>query len=250
MLSVLIYEPDDIRREAVARALMRVPGAVAALKIVLNTGSVSSFSRMLAEIGGAALIVLGMSLRPVNNRARCLEFGSALARNNRDCYSVYNSHELDDLPSLLPQCSRPAGILLGEFTQEQASACFKRIIEDYAALTGEGSDSGAMVVESGTSVYRVPYDQVLYIEALNKKLNICTARQIISVRQTMGAIQDGLPEDFIRCHRSYIVNLRHVDATDYKQMCLTMDDGTRLPIARSMKDALHEQFTRKKGDEA
>lgn len=250
MLSVLIYEPDDGRREALARALMRVPGAVAALKIVLNTGSAGSFGRMVAEIGGAALIVLGLSLRPVNNRARCLEFGNALARNNRDCYTVYSIHELDDLPSLLPQCSRPAGILLGEFTQEQASACFKRIIEDYNALTGEGSDSGAMVVESGTSVYRVPYDQVLYIEALNKKLNICTVKQVITVRQTMGAIQDGLPEDFLRCHRSYIVNLRHVDATDYKQMSLTMDDGTLLPIARSMRDAFHEQFTRKRGNDA
>ena len=249
MLSVLIYEPDEARRDAMCRNLMQVPGAAAALKITFNTGSASSFSRMLSEISGAALVILGLALRPVNNRKCCLDFGSALARRNRDCYTVYDIHDLDDLPALLPQCSRPAGILLGDYTQSQASACFARIIDDYASITSEGTNAEAMLVEAGATTYRLPYNQILYIEALNKKLNICTVRQSISVRRSMNSLADELPDYFLRCHRSYIVNMRHVDATDYKEMLLTMTDGSRLPIARSMKDAFHEQFTSRKGDQ-
>ena len=249
MLSVLIYEPDEARRDAMCRNLMQVPGAAVALKITFNTGSASSFSRMLSEISGAALVILGLALRPVNNRKCCLDFGSALARRNRDCYTVYDIHDLDDLPALLPQCSRPAGILLGDYTQSQASACFARIIDDYASITSEGTNAEAMLVEAGATTYRLPYNQILYIEALNKKLNICTVRQSISVRRSMNSLADELPDYFLRCHRSYIVNMRHVDATDYKEMLLTMTDGSRLPIARSMKDAFHEQFTSRKGDQ-
>lgn len=247
MLPVLIYEPDEAKRDAMCQTLTQVPGA-AALKIVLNTGSAASFARMLTEIRGAALVILGLALRPLDNRGRCLEFGSALAHHNRDCYTVYNIHELDDLPALLPQCARPAGILLGEYTQNQAAACFQRIIDDYSSIAGDDSDAEAMFLESGTTTYRLPYRQILYIEALNKKLNICTARQTISVRRSMNSIADELPDYFLRSHRSYIVNLKHVVSTDYKDMLLTMTGGIQLPIARSMKDTLHELFTQKEGD--
>ena len=250
MLPVLIYEPDEARREAMARTLMQVPGAAAALKIIFSTDSASHFSSMLAQVTGASLVILGLALRPVDNRKKCLGFGSELARQNRDSYTVYDIHDLDDLPSLLPRCPRPAGILLGEYTQDQAAACFRRIIDDYAAITTGGPDADAMLVEAGMNTYRLPYDQILYIEALNKKLNICTVRQSISVRRSISSLADTLPEGFLRCHRSYIVNMKHVDSTDYKQMLVTMSDGSQLPIARSMKDAFHEQFTQGKGGSA
>lgn len=246
MLSVLIYEPDDAQRDAMCQALIQVPGS-AVLKIILNTGSAASFARMLTELSGAALVILGLALYPADNRKRCLEFGSTLARQNRDCYTVYNIHDLDDLPSLLPQCARPAGILLGNYTQGQASACFKRIIDDYNAIANEGADTEMMLLESGTTTYRVPYDQILYIEALNKKLNICTARQNISVRRSLNSIADALPDYFLRSHRSYVVNMNHVDSIDYKTMLLTMTDGSCLPIARSMKDTFQAYITQTKG---
>lgn len=248
MLPVLIYEPDEHRRGAICDTLDRLPGAEATLRIAFATGSANGFARILAETSGVLLVILGLALRPADNRKQCLEFGSALAKQNRDCYTVYDIYDLDDLPALLPQCSKPAGILLGEYSQSQASACFTRILDDYISLTSESSRVDAMLLESGTSTYRLPYDQILYIEALNKKLNICTVRQCISVRRSLNSVAEALPKGFLRCHRSYIVNMKHVNSTDYKEMLLTMTDGSQLPIARSMKDTFHEQFIRERGD--
>ena len=247
MLPVLIYEPDEPRREALAQTLMQTPGASGLLKIIVSTGSAGILSRTLEEVSGVSLLILGLALRPVNNRDRCIEFGGALAQRSRDSYTVYSIHELDDLPALLPRCARPAGILLGDYTQRQATTCFERIISDYASIAQQGSNPEALLIESGTSTYRLPYDHILYIEALNKKLNICTVRQSISVRRSLNSVTDTLPDFFLRCHRSYIVNLNHVDVTDYKLMSLTMSDGSVLPIARSMKDVFQEQFTSKRG---
>lgn len=246
MLSVLIYEPDDTLREQMCQTLTQLPGATA-LRIVLNTASASSFARVLTELSGAALVILGLALHPSDNRRHCLELGSNLARQNRDCYTVYHIHELDDLPTLLPQCARPAGILLGSYTQDQASTCFQRIIDDYSSIANEGSNSDVMLLESGTTTYRLPYSQILYIEALNKKLNVCTARQTISVRRSLNSIADALPDYFLRSHRSCVVNMQHVTSTDYKDMLLTMSDGSRLPIARSMKESLQEYLTKNEG---
>lgn len=248
MLSVLIYEPSEAKRDAMCRTLAQVPGAES-LKIIFNTDSLGSFSKMLSELHGVALIILGLALRPEDNRKRCLELGSALARRNRDCYTVYDIHDLDDLPALLPHCSKPAGILLGNYTQSQASACFKRIIDDYAAISSDTDSSETMFLESGATSYRLPYNQIVYIEALNKKLNICTVRQSITVRYSMNKFADALPDYFLRCHRSYIINAKLVDVIDYREMLVTMTDGSRLPIARSMKDAFQAFFGPKRGDD-
>ncbi|MGX8705038.1 MAG: LytR/AlgR family response regulator transcription factor [bacterium] len=249
-MPVLIYEPDEARRAVLSNILMQLPGAATLIKIDLITGSANGFGRMLAEISGSALVILGMALRPENNRERCLEFGSALAMNNRDCYTVYDIYDLDDLTALLPRCSRPAGILLGNYTAEQAIVCFERILSDYASITNDSASTETLLLESGSTTYRIPYGQILYIEALNKKLNICTMRQSLSIRASISSIADTLPEQFLRCHRSYIINLRHVEQTDYRDMLVTMTDGSRLPIARSMKDALQSQLTAKKGSSA
>ena len=247
MLPVLIYEPDELRREALSDAVMHVPGADSLVKVTLSTGSAKLLAHSLAEIDGVALVILGLALHPVDNRRQCIAFGKALAEKSRDSYTVYSIHEFDDLPSLLPQCARPSGILLGDFTQRQAAACFERIVGDYASIVNQGTNADALLVESGTTTYRLPIDQILYIEALNKKLNICTVRQNITVRKSLNSLFDTLPDCFERCHRSYIVNLNHVDVTDFKMMTLTLTDGSILPIARSMKESFYEDFISKRG---
>ena len=51
--------------------------------------------------------------------------------------------------------------------------------------------------------------------------------------------------DFIRIHRSHLINLSHVVrfSEDQKEMVL-MSDGSELPVARNRKNDFIEKFTR------
>ena len=98
---------------------------------------------------------------------------------------------------------------------------------------------------------RIKYEDILWVEALENYVTINTFKDKFTIHYTMKAIEGKLPmSKFKRIHRSYIVNIRHVDVTDFKQMTLTMSDGSLLPIARSMRDAVHEQFGQKRGANA
>ena len=66
MLPVLIYEPDELRREALSDAVMHVPGADSLVKVTLSTGSAKLLAHSLAEIDGVALVILGLALHPVD----------------------------------------------------------------------------------------------------------------------------------------------------------------------------------------
>ena len=53
---------------------------------------------------------------------------------------------------------------------------------------------------------------------------------------TFNQIIEMLPENFVRIHRSYVANMKHVVSAE--RSCLLMKEGTRLPVSSSRKTDL------------
>lgn len=238
MLSVMIYEPIAEMRAQLLDILQQSSVSAQLLKISASTGSAEDLARYLRSESGIMLVVLGLCSAPIDNLETCFELGRRVMQQNRDNYTLFCVHNPADLGALIQNCMRPAGILLDPITPEQLSGCLKRIIDDYAALNVDAQDQGFLLLETGASSYRIPYGQILYLEALDKKLNVCTERQAITVRKSLGSLMETLPDQFIRCHRSYVVNSAHIDQVNFAEMTLTLTNGDLLPIARSCKDTL------------
>lgn len=51
-----------------------------------------------------------------------------------------------------------------------------------------------------------------------------------------------LPDSFIRIHKSFIVNMAHISVADYKSMTVTLDDGSVVPVSRTCKKSLYQQW--------
>lgn len=69
-------------------------------------------------------------------------------------------------------------------------------------------------------------------------------RQIKVLRQ-LKEIEELLPyENFIRVHRSHLVNLEHVIRLDSDSESIMMTDGQSIPLARDRKFDFIEKFTR------
>ena len=49
-----------------------------------------------------------------------------------------------------------------------------------------------------------------------------------------------LPENFLRCHRSYIVNMSKVTAVKVSQSLIEVQDNLQVPLSRSYKRAVKE----------
>lgn len=70
---------------------------------------------------------------------------------------------------------------------------------------------------------------IRYIETRGHTCLIHTAEQTITVRRSIDELAEGLDSAFFRCHKSFLVNLRHVSEVDRNLFLL--DGGDSVPIS-------------------
>ena len=106
---------------------------------------------------------------------------------------------------------------------------------------GEGVCHDCLFVKSDYRMLRVPISSIKYIESMSEYVRIYvedSPKPIVSLL-SMKKIEESLPAgDFMRVHRSYLVNLNKVK--EVSKMRLVYDGGVYVPIGEMYKDAFFE----------
>lgn len=90
---------------------------------------------------------------------------------------------------------------------------------------------------------QIPFCNLIRMEGTRKGCLVHTFIQDIAIREPMYSLESRLPQQiFIRCQRSYVVNLCHVRGISRRSVHLS--DGTEIPLGRSQKDAVEEAYRR------
>ncbi len=88
----------------------------------------------------------------------------------------------------------------------------------------------------------IPYSSILYFEAREKKLALRMQEQEMVFPGTLSQLEQTLPGDFIRCHKSFLINRRHVLSVDRTNSSIVLDNRMEIPLSRSYKKAVLEVF--------
>ena len=100
----------------------------------------------------------------------------------------------------------------------------------------------SVVVETQSSLVRLPLDEIYYVESEKHYLTFHAKRGDYRSRGTIKSIEADLPQEaFARCHASYLVNLEYVEQIDRKQVLV---HGKTLPVSRACQKSLMDAFTR------
>lgn len=87
--------------------------------------------------------------------------------------------------------------------------------------------------KSGQYLRFFPSQDIVYIESLARthqtRLHTCTGQ--FSGYEPMKELAKRLDHTFVFCHRSYIVNIRHIVSIDTAHRTLLLDSGAILPIS-------------------
>lgn len=92
----------------------------------------------------------------------------------------------------------------------------------------------------GGEMLRLPVGQVQYVEAFSHTVAIVTGIDTIQVKMPISEIEKLLGDGFIRCHRSYLVGLKHIARLSKTEVIL--DNGKTLPLSRSAAVSVHKAF--------
>lgn len=95
-------------------------------------------------------------------------------------------------------------------------------------------------VRTDSKIVRIPFHKIMFVEALADYVIIQTDSKKYIVHFTMKGIANRLPEsEFVRTHRSYIVNLDRIESLEDNSVVM---GDKYIPIGASYKDALLDRL--------
>ena len=97
-----------------------------------------------------------------------------------------------------------------------------------------------LLVTSDQTIKRISVNSILYAESFAHYIVLVTAEGEYQVRENTGAFAEKLGKDFVRPHRSYLVNLRHVHSISKTEVVL--DNGKALPLSRYNYQKINQAF--------
>ena len=92
----------------------------------------------------------------------------------------------------------------------------------------------------GGEMLRLPVSQVQYVEAFSHTVALITETDTIQVKMPISEVEKLLGDGLVRCHRSYLVGLKHIARLSKTEVIL--DSGKSLPLSRGAAPLVHKAF--------
>ncbi len=102
------------------------------------------------------------------------------------------------------------------------------------------SAEGELFLKKNSSLVRVPYSSIFWVESMENYVNIFAERGRFTLHFTLKAVEGHLPHGvFRRIHRSYIVNTTKIESIEDNVVIMSYKgEAVRLPIGKSYRDVL------------
>lgn len=97
-------------------------------------------------------------------------------------------------------------------------------------------------VETRQKTQYIPYEEIFYFEAYDKKVYLHLRHSELTLRTTLNQLEQQLQGSFLRCHKSYLVNRAHVLSVNWKEHLVQMDAEQSLPLSKSYRKQFREVY--------
>ena len=134
-------------------------------------------------------------------------------------------------------------LVLRPLDEDEARTAINDLLRHISGETEEGS--GHFTLETKDGITKIPYNKICYVEARMKKVYYRLESEEYGCYDTLDSISEKLPQEFVRCHRSFIVNSKKISRILTAQNLIRLDNEMSIPLSRSykaeLKELLHER---------
>lgn len=104
-------------------------------------------------------------------------------------------------------------------------------------------DGEALKFQVADRFYKIPFSDIEYLESCGRDTDIVTKDERISVHMKFSDMEKKLPADmFLRCHRSYIINL--VQVKDLARYRFLTKNGVEIPVSQLQYNETKRRFVK------
>ena len=98
-----------------------------------------------------------------------------------------------------------------------------------------------LMVKSDYKIVKIYFNEIKFIEGLGEYVKINLEKNFIVTLEALKNLEKTLPkEDFIRVHKSYIINTNCIRTISGNNVCL--NDGTNIPVGKVYKDEVRAKL--------
>lgn len=117
-----------------------------------------------------------------------------------------------------------------QLPEAQIHQCLQHIEENY--LKGRGSHSSITLRTAG-SYHTILLQEIYYIESIKGTHKICMHLKcgVYLFSESLTSVQRRLGNDFFQCHKTCLVNIRHIRELDSKDRQILLDNGDYCPCS-------------------
>ena len=103
------------------------------------------------------------------------------------------------------------------------------------------SNQKELVIRSNRKQVLLSLEDIMYIESRGDYVEVHTVGDSHLTKEKISSLDERLPDDFIRIHRSFVVNKRHVSGFNKEEVVVR---NHTIPIGRKYKKSAEEQLQR------
>ncbi len=90
------------------------------------------------------------------------------------------------------------------------------------------------------SVMALPVESITHIESNKRKILIHTVTSDVSTYASLAEMMSVLPDSFVQCHKSFLVNMSHINQLRNNEIVL--NSGAIIPISQKRRKVVLESF--------
>lgn len=147
------------------------------------------------------VLILDINLR--SNISGC-DVANIVRKKNKNIYIIFLTGHLEY--GLLAYKYKTFDYLAKPVTDERLEETILRLVDDTI-------ESHAKFIKLNNNTI-LKQDDINYIKKDGMKLVFCTSSKTYKIYSSFSKIQSCLPDNFIRCHKSYIININNVTNLD------------------------------------
>jgi len=131
--------------------------------------------------------------------------------------------------------------LVKPFSFERFLKAVNRATERLTALNTEVDSSRKIVLKADKKIYALDFSEIAYAEGQGDYMKVHLPNKVLVVHQTLKSFMESLPEEeFMRIHKSYLVNLKHIEFIEGNQV--KIGKGL-IPVSPLNREELIQRFS-------
>ena len=174
------------------------------------------------------VVVLDINLK---SKKTGLELAEAIREKNSDIYIIFTTAHMEY--ALVAYKFKTFDYIPKPITQERLEETITRLYNDIYSQPKK-----FLKIDNKNTI--IDASEVNYIKRDGMKLVFCTDSRDYEIYSSFNKVQDTLPDNFVRCHKSYIMNVNKVSNIEPVENKIIFDNNSSCDIGPKFKDTIME----------